>query len=35
LREKKMRGLNRLNEFRDALEYLPITTEVMLKAAEL
>lgn len=35
LRAGKTRGLERLDLLKDTLDYLPLTTEVMLKAAEL
>ncbi len=34
IRADKKRGLERLDAFKSALNYLPITTDVMLKAAE-
>lgn len=35
LRAKKLSGIRRLNQLKSEVIYLPITTEVMLKAAEL
>lgn len=35
LRANKMAGIRRLNQLKAAISYRPITTEVMLKAAEL
>lgn len=35
LRARKLRGLARLDLLKDTLEYLPLTTPVMLRAAEL
>ncbi|HVA48527.1 MAG TPA: PIN domain-containing protein [Pirellulales bacterium] len=35
LRANRTRGIERLNEMKDELGYLPITTEAMLRAAEL
>jgi predicted nucleic acid-binding protein len=35
IRAKKMNGLKRLDTLKATMEYLPITTEAMLKAAEL
>lgn len=34
LRANKMSGVQRLNELKTTIDYLPITTETMLKAAE-
>jgi len=35
LRANKLAGIRRLNEFKARLQYLPLTTPMMLKAAEL
>lgn len=35
LRANKLAGIRRLNEFKTRLQYLPLTTPMMLKAAEL
>jgi predicted nucleic acid-binding protein len=35
IRANKINGLRRLDAFKNAVTYLPLTTEVMLKAAEL
>lgn len=35
LRARKLRGLARLDLLKDSLEYLPLTTPIMLRAAEL
>ncbi len=34
LRANKQRGLRRLNEFHNLLDYVPLTTAIMLRAAE-
>lgn len=35
LRANKLRGIKRLNRFKQTLDYVPLTTQTMLKAAQL
>lgn len=35
IRAKKSKSIQQLNQFQNVLEYLPLTTEIILKAAEL